>query len=98
MTSRNRDRRGMDRMTGDSTETGPDTGGWKPHWESDAKYLNATGGNDASPEPFSLSDLPVDLQPGADKPLYVRVNGRLAAVQDYSIMPRRGVIVLELDQ
>lgn len=81
-------------MTGDSTEAenGPGTGGWKPTWD-----IGLTGSKHASPEPFSLSDLPVDLQPGADKPLYVRVNGRLAAVQDYSLMPRRGIIVLELD-
>jgi hypothetical protein len=81
----------MDRVSDDSTE--PDTGGWKPAWDIGLSQSSKT-----TPEPFSLSDLPVDLQPGADKPLYVRVNGRLAAVQDYSLMPRRGIIVLELDQ
>lgn len=85
----------MDRVSEETQPgTGPDTGGWKPTWD-----IGMDAGRHTADTQLKLRDLAAaDSGADLDRPLYVRVNGTLAAVRDYSIMPRRGITVLELDQ
>lgn len=90
----------MDRVSdGIQADSSPDTGGWKPGWD-----IGLSGGRHAAelgtdPGTLTLDDITGTLGEGErGQPLYVRVNGTLTRVQDYSLMPRRGITVLELDQ
>jgi hypothetical protein len=78
--------------TGDTTQA--DITGWKPTWDIG---LDAGRHASAGLTLADLADLQEDTGLRRDRPLYARVNGSLVRVMDVSVMPLRGINVLELD-
>jgi hypothetical protein len=90
MPDRNRDRRGMDRVSEDTTA---DTGPWAPSYDIGlGKHLTGD-----SQQPMSAGEMMTGAEVIAGHRLMVRVDGKLLPVLDYSIMPRREMLVLETE-
>jgi hypothetical protein len=80
----------MDRVSEDTTA---DTGPWAPSYDIGlGKHLEP---QDSQP-PMTLGEL-TDAEQGNQKILMVRIGGKLEPIRDFSVMPRRGWLVLETE-
>jgi hypothetical protein len=88
--------------SGDSGDSGDDTkadtGNWTPTWDLPAPPVAAPAQDPPPPEALTIRELTTTLVPAEQAhPLYARIGGKLHPIREISVMPRRAIVVLELD-